>query len=176
MKTGYKDSILCILWNTKFSLLRLIVLFRAKYLEEFTGSLQFNTYIIMWQRSVRHAELWAIPNTEILKAVLSQLQTDVKFHILQCSPDATSVSTHPAWLLPKLSSMGKHWAEGFPPRQHTLGLSHQPSSQAHKEFPRSLHILYQESLNCSSMFLPFLIFSRLSWNTWNKSPPDKMLY
>lgn len=42
----------------------------------------------------------------------------------------------------------------------TLCLSHQPPSQAHKEFLSSLYIRYQESLNCSSVFLSSLGFSR----------------
>lgn len=151
---------LCILWNTKFLLLRLIVLFRANCLEEFTGSLQFNTYIIMLQRNVRHTELRAILNIQILKVVLFQLQTDVKFHIQECLLDATSVPTRPTWLLPQLSSMGNLRAEGLPPGQRTLCLSHQPSSQACKEFPSSLYILCQESLNCSSMVLSSPVLSR----------------
>lgn len=39
-------------------------------------------------------------------------------------------------------------------------VSHQPPSQACKEFSSSLYILYQESLSCSSMFLSSIIFPR----------------
>lgn len=42
----------------------------------------------------------------------------------------------------------------------TLCFSHQHPSQACQEFPSSPYILYQESLNCSSIFLSSLLFSR----------------
>lgn len=78
---------LCIPCNTKFLLLRLIVLFRANCLEEFTGLLQFNTYITMWERNVRHAELRAIFNIQSLKALVSATNR-CEFHIQECLPDA----------------------------------------------------------------------------------------
>lgn len=75
---------LCILWNTKFLLLRLIVLFRENCLEEFIGFLQFNTYIIMWQRNVRHAELQAIPNIQILSCLsYKQMQNSTYSSVYQ---------------------------------------------------------------------------------------------
>lgn len=57
LKTGYKDSMLCILWNTKFLLLRLIVLFRANCLK----NLQVH-YRSTYNNASEKCQTWRAPS------------------------------------------------------------------------------------------------------------------